>query len=293
MATLSGNPGAPFQNQIRGLETTDPVHPGSTNPTLQDLINNDAGLNFRLGVLESVGAAGRLASLEGFRSTIDPDNDGKVNSAVMADQVPWAGVIGAPSSLPPAVYGVNVNPPITAPPGSIWFRSALTLIKVSAINSTPAIWRANQPVTIDLGAGFADPYPGDVYSEYTIPASLQGLTIAQGIPLHVQAWHRHQGGQDRYMACFYRVPATATPTGTKEPSDTSGATVVAQVNNEGDTYNRVKNFFYNADTLPPIEPGKKLWVKVGRAYNGINYSESEAYLRVVLVYEFQQTAFGS
>ncbi|PZA08286.1 phage tail protein [Meiothermus sp. Pnk-1] len=122
---LTGNPNAPFSNSVRAIETTDPVHPDSINPQLQALINNDAGLNARLGVLEGAGltalparvgaleglnaanrlnaleglnAGSRLTSLENRMSSAEQALDGiQSNIGVpIGGIIQWAGSIAAP-----------------------------------------------------------------------------------------------------------------------------------------------------------------------------------------------------
>lgn len=64
------------------------------------------------------------------KSAYDPDGDGKVTAAVSADQVPWAGVSGRPTTFPPSAHAHGI----------------------SEVNGLDAALAAKQPLDTDLTA---------------------------------------------------------------------------------------------------------------------------------------------
>lgn len=106
MPILNASGSPVYKNSIRGLETTDPVHPSVNNPVWQDLLDNDAYLKNRIdGVdtlnlgprvtaLEGLNAGPRLNSLEAWKAAIDPNGNG----------IEWGEVANKPTAFPPAAH---------------------------------------------------------------------------------------------------------------------------------------------------------------------------------------------
>ncbi|WP_027894468.1 hypothetical protein [Calidithermus chliarophilus] len=273
MATiLEGNPGVGYKNSVRGIETTDPVHPVVNNPVFQDLLNNDANLNQRVGVvegqnldqrlrnLEAVNPAAQLAALDNRLDVLEGHNlDPRLDALEALDIASRLQALEDSSQV--YSYGPAETPPADAPLGAVWVRGrGLTLRKIGFDGgANRSVWVTMQPTTLKVVCDAV----GNEYrksSRLDFPNTVDGLPVVRGWPLSAQGWAYHLGFGFPRMSAWYNLSSATSlidPDGTT-PADTSGSVALLD-----STEARASVAYANADplTLPAMTPGRCLFAR--------------------------------
>lgn len=301
MATLTGDPNVAFKNTIRGLETSDPVHPSVNNPTWQDLINNDAvlkgnadaalgrivtlegttaGFNSRITTLEGQNLSGRITALEGQNlngrlGVLEGQNlSGRITT------LEGQNLDGRIANLEATQRFFLTPPPLSAAQGSLWLVGAYTLIKVSPAGAAPALWRTQQPYV--MGLSFTDQQNAnqDTYRDLALSSSHLGLTVLRGIPLAINLQYSRAVSSASFCSLWYKVPVGATLGANGNP--TAGNHLFSYTGGADGDEIMAQTVYGQPDLLP----GERLWIKLGMQGSGGNHWAS---ITAFLTLELQQS----
>ncbi|WP_287417658.1 hypothetical protein [Oceanithermus sp.] len=246
---LTGDPNGTIALDLYAIQTTDPVHPSTINPQLQQLVTNDAVLKKRLDIIEAAGVLalpGRVSALEAVNagSRLDalesigagPRLDaleavnadarlGTVEQSIitLGSRVSTLEAVNADArldALEQATLAITVytsDPPADAAVGSRWLKpwngTHIILTKIGTSNGKN-LWRM-EPLSVQLRAA-AIMFDSGVSDRWQLQTMMYGLQVVHAVPLMLRYKYIAQSNQGdfRYKAqAWWNVDGNASPKG--------------------------------------------------------------------------------